>query len=171
MCWIQIYYLSYLISEQYMNIIKRKYATPRSVENTRTDGFRAGIFTRIQGSPVQSLMIKEHGTFKAIYYRKAHLVRSLPAKEGKEAFILSPISFGVVFFVKVISFTRPPLTSLSQYGLLGTACVRLSKKIKVLENARLLWLISLRQTEKTLTQICQTMALLEFHPKAMRLVG
>ena len=97
-----------------------------------------GHFTKIQGSPVQSLIIKEHRTFKAIYDRKDHLVRSLPAKEGKESFILSPISTGVVFFVKVISFTRPPLTSLSQYGLLGTACVHLSKRTKVLVNARLL---------------------------------
>lgn len=42
-----------------------------------------------------------------------HLLRSLPAREGKKDNNLSPISDDVVFFVNGISLTRPPLANFS----------------------------------------------------------
>lgn len=42
-----------------------------------------------------------------------HLLRSLPAREGKKDNNLSPISDHLVFFVNGISLTRPSLTNLS----------------------------------------------------------
>lgn len=62
---------------------------------------------------ILKLLLKKVLIFLILKCLNTHLLRSLPAREGKKDNNWSPISDHLVFFVNGISLTRPSLTNLS----------------------------------------------------------